>query len=94
MNYSSSELLSTSESADSSEAETQYVLNNPTLMRQINQIKTQHHQTDMLALQESFDLAYILSNSDLVQQIRLLVETHKKQKYAIDCVSGGHIASL
>ncbi len=94
MTYSNSEILPTPDNIDSSEQETQYILNNPALMGQVNQVKRSRKATSLNALQEILDVEYILSNPDLIEQIQLLVETSKRKKYESDSVSGRYTASL
>jgi len=56
--------------------ETEYILNNPILMEQIEKFN-QKQQKSSTQLKYSIDFDYILSNPDLIPQIRLLIETHK-----------------
>jgi hypothetical protein len=53
--------------------ETEYVLNNPILMKQIEQFR---HRSKVDA-NHSIDFGYILSNPELIPQIQLLIETHQ-----------------
>jgi len=64
--------------------ETEYVLNNPILMKQIEQFR---HRSKKVDSNHSIDFDYILSNPELIPQIQLLIETHKQKYYALSRIS-------
>ncbi len=56
---------------DSSEKETEYILNNPNLMAQIHQAKSKINRENLSIknLQNLLDVEYILSHPDLIEKI-------------------------
>ncbi len=73
------ELPQTLNIMDSSEKETQYILNNPNLMAQIHQAKSKINRQNLSikTLPNILDVEYILSHPDLIDQIRLLVNSYQ-----------------
>jgi hypothetical protein len=60
--------------------ETEYVLSNPILIKQIGQFQ-QTSKASLSQTSPTIDFDYILSNSDLFSEIQLLIESHKQKHH-------------